>query len=722
VISKRVLEMLVYLCKNSADMAAGLLTQQVSEDASAAAAARAAKGKTPAAPSAAAAPGGPGKDDLTVLPGNIRALELLLGMLSAPLFQRSSSQLEQLLSLIEVVLSTVATQEAQERALIAQVAQAAAAQVAQQQKKKQEKQQQAAAEPGAAAAQPSSGGDAAAATPAPAGAAAAATPTGEGGSSSAPDAAATAAAAGDSTAQDAGSAGSQPAAAKLEAAKKLLQPPPSKLARVLLSTPSHLLRQLPALLSRENMSEAAHTTVLRLLKIIIEVAPKHLGMLLSELVDGTAAAASSLQQQLEAASHTVGSNEFQLAPSVGQKCAVVLRMLHALEGCRKEVAAKLKTQREELDKQQQKQQDKEKDKEGGAAAAAGAEGATTEAAAGAAAGGVGASSSSAEAPASLASSIAALQAAETEIDHAIAAVAAQTSPLWSSLSSCISRLEDAMRAALGAGKAHDAGQGAASGRLLPAGAQQLMPLVEAFFVLCALQGAIPPPPQAAQDLLSASGRAGSVDPAVLAGLTSAGSLQLPTVGSTGSLPGAGSSRGLARAGSMAAAAAGAGSSGAGGTTSHDGGAGPTTSSSGGPAAQEAVLPFLRFAEKHRLLLNAYLRRNSGLLETSLAPLVRVPKLIDFDNKRQYFRWAGLVAGPGWGPTQGGHAWWPGVAPLPHVLLVCHPSTACTGTTAVSAPVSCHSACTCGQQLAPALGFFLPMAVLSGLSPPCHNIE
>jgi hypothetical protein len=41
----------------------------------------------------------------------------------------------------------------------------------------------------------------------------------------------------------------------------------------------------------------------------------------------------------------------------------------------------------------------------------------------------------------------------------------------------------------------------------------------------------------------------------------------------------------------------------------------------------------RFAERHRPLLNAYLRRAPGLLESSLAPLLHVAKLIDFDNKR-----------------------------------------------------------------------------------------
>ncbi len=45
----------------------------------------------------------------------------------------------------------------------------------------------------------------------------------------------------------------------------------------------------------------------------------------------------------------------------------------------------------------------------------------------------------------------------------------------------------------------------------------------------------------------------------------------------------------------------------------------------------------RFAEKHRRLLNTLLRHNSSLLESSMTPLLKVPRLIDFDNKRTFFR-------------------------------------------------------------------------------------
>ena len=52
------------------------------------------------------------------------------------------------------------------------------------------------------------------------------------------------------------------------------------------------------------------------------------------------------------------------------------------------------------------------------------------------------------------------------------------------------------------------------------------------------------------------------------------------------------------------------------------------------------LPPPRFAERHKRLLNAYLRRNPALLESSLQMLLRAhnaSRLIDFDNKRAYFR-------------------------------------------------------------------------------------
>ncbi|KAK1269560.1 E3 ubiquitin-protein ligase UPL1 [Acorus gramineus] len=52
---------------------------------------------------------------------------------------------------------------------------------------------------------------------------------------------------------------------------------------------------------------------------------------------------------------------------------------------------------------------------------------------------------------------------------------------------------------------------------------------------------------------------------------------------------------------------------------------------------DGTMTFIRFADKHRLLLNAFIRQNSGLLEKSFSIMLKAPNLIDFDNKRTYFR-------------------------------------------------------------------------------------
>ncbi|XP_040383322.1 E3 ubiquitin-protein ligase UPL1-like isoform X1 [Oryza brachyantha] len=49
------------------------------------------------------------------------------------------------------------------------------------------------------------------------------------------------------------------------------------------------------------------------------------------------------------------------------------------------------------------------------------------------------------------------------------------------------------------------------------------------------------------------------------------------------------------------------------------------------------ISFVRVAEKHRRLLNVFIRQNPSLLEKSLSMMLKVPRLIDFDNKRAYFR-------------------------------------------------------------------------------------
>ncbi|KAE9458821.1 hypothetical protein C3L33_09258, partial [Rhododendron williamsianum] len=54
-------------------------------------------------------------------------------------------------------------------------------------------------------------------------------------------------------------------------------------------------------------------------------------------------------------------------------------------------------------------------------------------------------------------------------------------------------------------------------------------------------------------------------------------------------------------------------------------------------ADEKNLAFVKFSEKHRKLLNSFIRQNPGLLEKSLSLMLKVPRFIDFDNKRAHFR-------------------------------------------------------------------------------------
>ncbi|KAK4767786.1 hypothetical protein SAY87_002927 [Trapa incisa] len=52
---------------------------------------------------------------------------------------------------------------------------------------------------------------------------------------------------------------------------------------------------------------------------------------------------------------------------------------------------------------------------------------------------------------------------------------------------------------------------------------------------------------------------------------------------------------------------------------------------------DSSITFVKFAEKHRRLLNAFIRQNPGLLENSLSMMLKTPRLVDFDNKRSNFR-------------------------------------------------------------------------------------
>ncbi|DBB00800.1 TPA: hypothetical protein ACH3X1_000730 [Trebouxia sp. C0004] len=185
--------------------------------------------------------------------------------------------------------------------------------------------------------------------------------------------------------------------------------------------------------------------------------------------------------------------------------------------------------------------------------------------------------------------------AKEQVDEQDAAITAEMSqrldPLWAALSATITQIEANLPAHTDTSS--EAPSAAAS--ILPPGAAQVLPLVEAFFVMCDARTL--PQTQPSSPLLS------SMSAEFPLGATPGPSTMEPPSQQTPS------SRQHA----------------------HGGASAPSQ-----PVAEPHV-PFLRFAEKHRRLLNTLLRQNASLLQGSLQPLLKVPRLIEFDNKRSYFR-------------------------------------------------------------------------------------
>lgn len=160
-------------------------------------------------------------------------------------------------------------------------------------------------------------------------------------------------------------------------------------------------------------------------------------------------------------------------------------------------------------------------------------------------------------------------------------------PLWQELSNCISATETHLGQSsfcptMSTINIGDHVQGSSSSSPLPPGTQRLLPFMEAFFVLCEkLQANLS---MTLQDNANVTARevkesAGNSDP------------------STAKCHSCGDSQ----------------------------------------RKFDGAVTFTRFAERHRRLLNAFIRQNPGLLEKSLTMMLEAPRLIDFDNKRAYFR-------------------------------------------------------------------------------------
>lgn len=153
-------------------------------------------------------------------------------------------------------------------------------------------------------------------------------------------------------------------------------------------------------------------------------------------------------------------------------------------------------------------------------------------------------------------------------------------PLWQELSTCISKIECFSETATNLSHSSLVTTSKPSGAMppLPAGTQNILPYIESFFVMC--EKLHPGHLGAGQDFSIAT----IPDPEE----ASASAMQPKT---------------------------------------------PTSATK----VDEKHIAFVKFAEKHRKLLNAFVRQNPGLLEKSFSIMLKVPRFVDFDNKRSHFR-------------------------------------------------------------------------------------
>ncbi|XP_073006653.1 E3 ubiquitin-protein ligase UPL2-like [Typha latifolia] len=152
--------------------------------------------------------------------------------------------------------------------------------------------------------------------------------------------------------------------------------------------------------------------------------------------------------------------------------------------------------------------------------------------------------------------------------------------LWLDLSSCISKIESSSASSSDLVPTSGSVTSSSAGVVppLPAGTQNILPYIESFFVTC--EKLRPGQSDAVQDYAAAT---------------------------TSDIEDASTS-----------------------TSGHK-------SSGTSGQVEEKHSAFVKFSEKHRKLLNAFIRQNPGLLEKSFSLMLKVPRFVDFDNKRAHFR-------------------------------------------------------------------------------------
>ncbi|MBA0659721.1 hypothetical protein Goklo_011828 [Gossypium klotzschianum] len=154
-------------------------------------------------------------------------------------------------------------------------------------------------------------------------------------------------------------------------------------------------------------------------------------------------------------------------------------------------------------------------------------------------------------------------------------------PLWIELSICISKIESYSDSAPDLLAPSSTSTSRQSGLTppLPAGTQNILPYIESFFVMCE-----------------------KLHPAQPGSVNDFGMVALSDVEDAGT-PSAGQQKNASSVSKF----------------------------------DEKHVAFVKFSEKHRKLLNAFIRQNPGLLEKSFSLMLKVPRFVDFDNKRAHFR-------------------------------------------------------------------------------------
>ncbi|XP_021903500.1 E3 ubiquitin-protein ligase UPL1-like [Carica papaya] len=285
---------------------------------------------------------------------------------------------------------------------------------------------------------------------------------------------------------------------------------------ILLNLPQHELQLLCSLLAREGLSDNAYTLVAEVLKKLVSITPSHCQLFITELANATQNLTKSAMDELRMFGEAVKA----LLSTSSSDGAAILRVLQALSS----LVGSL------IEKEKDQQVLPEKD-------------------------------------------YSAALSQVTDINGTL-------EPLWLELSSCISKMENYSDTAPDSLIPSRISTSKPSGVTppLPAGAQNILPYIESFFVVC--EKLHPAQPGSGLDF---------------------------SIVSVSEVEDASTSTGQ-----------------------------PKTSEAT-PKVDEKHAGFVKFSEKHRKLLNAFIRQNPGLLEKSFSLMLSVPRFVDFDNKRSHFR-------------------------------------------------------------------------------------